>query len=311
MVFVSFAGPDRQLANEFHDALAQRGVHAFIDERGIAPGEDILGAINDAIDQSDYFVLLWSESAASRPWVELEWTAALARDLNQNEQRDPAVLGRQLTNRRTFLFIVRVDDTPLPTIIATRRYLDARGGVARVAETLAATWRGDRDARVPVLPAPGVEASGGRAGTDEPTIELKIHNCDFDVAHVHRTAESTTGADLMAQVRKVLELPSDLRPEGTVNVGLRFRYRLVRHGIPLSEGPLAAKSLTALHLADGNSVDLEVIAEAFGPTGQFGRTLYRYETAARDHESVVLSPALRKTLENKAFGHLRPWRHRP
>ena len=70
-------------------------------------------SINGALERSDFYVLVWSAAARDRYWVTSEISAAMVL-----EQR----------RARPFVFIVRLDDSELPPVLAPRRYLDAFGG---------------------------------------------------------------------------------------------------------------------------------------------------------------------------------------
>ncbi|WP_447002760.1 toll/interleukin-1 receptor domain-containing protein [Saccharothrix isguenensis] len=273
-VFLSFSGNDRDSARLLAKELGARGFEAFVDELSIAPGADLLLAINRGIDESDYFVLLWSRHTLDRKWVAAEWTAALARDLDQ---------------RRCFLFVVRLDDTPLPTLLAPRKYLDAHGDLVPVADALTGVWRRDSDVGTPVLPPPGVSAANG------PTITVYVRNRALEVAHAVQVPVGTTGRSLKNLVRLALALPEqETKFDGAV--GIRFGYELLRGGTPIPDDMAALTDL-----ADGDTVDLEVRVESFGPDGTFAQSRFRTDrTRGRRPEARPRA----------AFDHLIP-RRRP
>jgi hypothetical protein len=136
-VFLSFAGSDRAMAKRLADDLEMYGVEAFYDARGIAFGGNVVLSINRAMAESHYYVLLWSANCVDRPWVDAEWAAAYAREINEG---------------RSFLFIVRLDETPLPPLLAVRRYLDGVHAWPSVARDLAGTWLDDLDTGTGLLP---------------------------------------------------------------------------------------------------------------------------------------------------------------
>jgi len=124
-VFLSFAGSDRAMAKRLADDLEMYGFEAFYDARDIAIGGNLVLSINRAMAESQYYVLLWSGNCVDRPWVDEEWAAAYVREINE---------------ARSFLFIVRLDETPLPPLLAVRRYLDGVHHWPSVARDLADTW---------------------------------------------------------------------------------------------------------------------------------------------------------------------------
>ncbi|MGH3971739.1 MAG: toll/interleukin-1 receptor domain-containing protein [Pseudonocardiaceae bacterium] len=172
-VFLSFAGNDRITAERLRRDLREREIEAFV----FPPAGNIVLDINRALTQSDYFVLLWSRACRDRPWVDAEWSAAFARELQE---------------RRSFLFIVRLDTTPLPSLLAPRQYLDAVGGDwDELVNELAASWHRDMSVGEPVLPAP--QPPGADNGGIQRTIVLYVRNRALSVAHTVAVPEESTG----------------------------------------------------------------------------------------------------------------------
>lgn len=274
-VFLSYAGPDREQADRLRRDLDKHGIGAPLFELG----KDLVQGINRALTQSDYFVLLWSKNADGRPWVEAEWSAAFVR---------------QLQEQRSFLFIVRLDMTPLPALLAPRHYLDAfDDNWTEMVNDLVAAWREDRGVGVPVLPAPGTELAPHGAAQD-PTIELYVRNKELSVAHVIAVPENSTGQQLERQVHKDLALPDDeTRFNGAV--GARFRYQLkhAERQIPADDTPLAE-----LGIKDGSTIDLEVQVEWVGPSGPSPTVTYRGDPSSGS------APVLKQF---SVFAHLIPW----
>lgn len=274
-VFLSFAGPDRPQAKNLGQCLHPHGFDPFVDRWSIAPGENLVFAINDAIAQSDYFVLLWSQHSVDNRWVRAELSAALMRDLSE--------VGR----RRCFLFVVCLDSTPLPVLVSARSYLDAEHGWEAVAEQLVRTWQRDLAVGLPVLPAP--HPAPADAG---PTVECYVRNRDLSVTHVVRTAASTTGWGLQRRVRDRLGL-KDIVTELDGQVGIRLRYQLVRDGQPIAADE-------ALTIREYSLIDLRVTVEPFGPTGPLTASTYM------GGEHPTLNRSMLRALTSSAFGHLRP-----
>ncbi|MGH3972631.1 MAG: toll/interleukin-1 receptor domain-containing protein [Pseudonocardiaceae bacterium] len=277
-VFLSFAGNDRITAERLRQDLRERDIEAFI----FPPGGNIVLDINRALTQSDYFVLLWSHACVDRQWVEAEWSAAFARELQE---------------RRSFLFIIRLDTTPLPPLLAPRQYIDAvDANWDELVNELAAAWSRDLAVGEPVLPAPclAVTRNGEVQG---PNIILYVRNRSLSVAHVIAVPKESTGQDLECLVRSALALP-DIEERFGGTVGMRFSYRLNNAGRQIhSDG----RKLAELHIVDGTTVDLEVQVESFGPTEPSRTITYRHGA------STNLSPATTRSLINSAFDHLIPW----
>ncbi|MGH3699752.1 MAG: toll/interleukin-1 receptor domain-containing protein [Pseudonocardiaceae bacterium] len=291
-VFLSFAGEDRKKAEKLREDLAGCGIDAFVDKQDITLGGNFMLAINNALAQSDYYVLIWSHASVDRPFVEMEWSAALVRDLQE-----------QVRKRWSFLFVVRLDATPLPPLLAPRYCLDAFDNWSGMVSQLAATWHRDRAVGERVLPAPDSSIMhNGEA--PRPTIRLYVRNRALSVAHLIVVPEDSTGQSLDFLVRRVLALPgSETKFNGTV--GMRFGYQLRSAGnlVPADGTPLAV-----LHIVDGATIDLEVQVESFGPgwSSTTGTFLGGQSQLARERGQTILAPTVARALIRSAFGHLTP-----
>jgi TIR domain len=275
-VFLSFAGNDRVKAERLRQDLGERDIETF----AFPPGGNFVLDINRAVTQSDYFVLLWSQVWVDHPWADAEWSAALAR---------------QLQEQRSFLFIVRLDTTPLPPLLAPRQYLDAFNNWDELVNELSAIWIRDREVGDPVFPAPFLAATGN-GEVQRPSIVLYVRNRALSVAHVIVVPTESTGQDLESLVRNALALP-DVEEKFGGAVGMRFHYQLKNDDqtIPLD------KTLVELNITDGATIELEVQVESFGPTGSSPIITYR-QGASTDP-----SPAATRSLIDSAFLHLTPW----
>jgi len=248
-VFLSFAGNDRPMAERLAADLWQYRVETFIDARDVAPGGDLVLSINRAMTESDHYVLLWSRNCVDRPWVEAEWAAAYARQLNE---------------RRSFLFIVRLDETRLPLLLSVRRYLDGLHDWPAVARDLATYWRCDLAAGMPVFPPPW-----STRPAEPSAIAVLVRNRALGMTHVVGVAPESTGDDLLPTIRTTLALPeSQSQLAGALEV--RFGYRLMYNGDPIPDKPIAVQGIV-----DGVVLDLEVHVQANGPDGPFGEKVYR------------------------------------
>lgn len=276
-VFLSFAGNDRSMAERLRQDLKERDIEAFV----FPPGGNLVLDINRALTQSDYFVLLWSRASRDRPWVDAEWSAAFARELQE---------------RRSFLFIVRLDMTPLPPLLAPRQYVDAFGNNwGELVSDLAAIWHRDRAVGEPVLPAP--HSAPKNNGEDKrPNVVLYIRNRALSVAHVIAVPAESKGQELESLVRAALALP-EIAEKFDGAVGMRFHYQLKNDGKSIASD----KTLVELHITDGATIELEVEVESFGPAGSHPVTTYRQGA------STGLAPATTRALINSALGHLIPW----
>lgn len=110
--FLSHEGVDKPLAKRLAAQLTLMGSNVFLDEWNIGVGESIPGAINLALEQFDVFILLWSAAAESSSWVREEFHAGLTRAIEEGVR----------------LACLRIDDTPVPSIVSHRRWIDMREG---------------------------------------------------------------------------------------------------------------------------------------------------------------------------------------
>lgn len=273
-VFLSFAGMDRPAAKTLDQHLRSRGVDTFLDEHDILSADNIVGTISAAIGESDWFVLLWSRHTVANQFVEWEWTAALMRCLAE---------------RRSFLHVVKLDETDLPTLLTPRSFVKFAGNWTDVVDRFFDVWRRDQAVGLPVLPAP-------RPMPVKQGIEVYVRNRDLAVAHVVPVSPESMGRGLMDVVRESLALPPAVTAfDG--QVGARFTYRIEYEGEPLPDNrPLPAPQDVSARLV----VDLLVRVEWFGPEWTGGRDDYRH------HDDATVNTSTKRRLIDRAFGHLRP-----
>jgi len=278
-VFISYATADRTEVLKFHQDLLERGIDPFLDIMDILPGDDVVMSINGALERSDFYVLVWSAAARDRYWVNSEISAAMVL-----EQR----------RARPFVFIVRLDDSELPPVLAPRRYLDAFGGRrAAAADQLAAVWTRDRAVGTKVLPAPAPVAEP--ASADAALLHLYARNQSLNVSHEVRIHAGATAQELVGELAEQLALPTEAS-EYDGAVGVRFSYRYQLGGEALAAAP---DSDTPLALAEGDVVDIEVVVEPFGPDGALADPVSFLP--GRDY---AIPPEMIRELCQKAIEHL-------
>ena len=97
-IFISYSFRDAAAARRVAASLTAVGLSPWLVSREVAPGESFVKAINAALGEAQYVVLLVSHYSMASPWVEREWMAALAK-------------------KGTVLVPVRLDDAPLPPLL--------------------------------------------------------------------------------------------------------------------------------------------------------------------------------------------------
>lgn len=95
--------------------LEGHGVEAWLDELRIRVGDSIVAKMNEGISGASHVALLVSKESATRPWVAREFSAALMRQLQEASVR---------------VLPIRLDDSPVPAILADIRYADWRSDEA-------------------------------------------------------------------------------------------------------------------------------------------------------------------------------------
>jgi tetratricopeptide (TPR) repeat protein len=106
-VFLSYRSVNRTWVINLYDVLRDRGHKVFLDQCVIAGGDPLIQTLEDALDQSQAGVLVWSSASADSQWVRREYETM--------ERRAD----------RGFRFVpVRLDDKKLPTFAERRVFLD-------------------------------------------------------------------------------------------------------------------------------------------------------------------------------------------
>ncbi len=104
-VFLSYAHEDKVAAGRLHDALKQRGLEVWWDERALLGGANITHAIRDGVRDADHFVLCCSENLARRERTGVRPEIALA--IKKHAERMGA---------KGFIIPVRLDTSAVPDI---------------------------------------------------------------------------------------------------------------------------------------------------------------------------------------------------
>jgi hypothetical protein len=82
-VFLSHSEQDEQLIARIHDALSKLGLEVYVEEYESAYGEDIVNCVSDAIERSNYFLVVLTEKSIKSQWVnqEIGYAYALEKDI--------------------------------------------------------------------------------------------------------------------------------------------------------------------------------------------------------------------------------------
>src|SRR3974390_3150925 len=110
-VFLSHSSKDKPFVRELASSLESGGeIRVWLDERGIAPGQNIVSRIGEGL-AADFILLILSPDSVDSSWVKEEWTDAFWEQTN---------------NRKTKLLGVLHRDCVIPALIRNKKYFDLR-----------------------------------------------------------------------------------------------------------------------------------------------------------------------------------------
>lgn len=115
-LFICHASEDKPVAHSLAQFLHRRGAQVWFDQWEIRVGDSIVQKINDALSSISHLAVLLSRNSINKPWVTKEFSSTLMR---------------QLADNSVTILPVRLDDSPVPAILADVRYADCRAGVER------------------------------------------------------------------------------------------------------------------------------------------------------------------------------------
>ena len=116
-VFLSHSTKDKEFVQRLADALKVAGFEPWLCEVDIDHGDSFVAKIEEGLTESDVALLVWSPDAAKSDWTKGEWTAGLVR---------------QVAEQKIRLSIVLLRDHPLPHLLRTKHFIDARSDQAWV-----------------------------------------------------------------------------------------------------------------------------------------------------------------------------------
>jgi hypothetical protein len=205
-VFISYSRSDAQVADRIAGALEQAGVNVWIDHRRVDPGASFVEAINAALDDASYVLLLLSPAALASPWVTREWASSLAA-------------------RNTTIVPVRIAAVDPPRLLLDKLYVDLvddfDAGLQRLIQFFV------REAEPPVRPVKG-KPVGLLAGASRYEIRRVAFGCLDEVTFrsylfdLEIDPGSVRGESLQ---EKILELLHRVHAEGMIKELLRSMER--------------------------------------------------------------------------------------
>lgn len=111
LLFLSHRSVDKELVRKTAIEIKRKGVGIWFDEEQLVPSHSLIEEINNALGKMTHFVIFWSSNCVNAPWVERELRSGIT----------------QLIENKVPLIIVRLDTTPVPTIISDIYRIEAAG----------------------------------------------------------------------------------------------------------------------------------------------------------------------------------------
>ena len=110
-VFLSHSTKDKEFVQRLAATLENAAFEPWLCEVDIEKNENFVAKIEEGLVQCDVSLVVWSPASATSVWTREEWTSILAR---------------QVAEQRIRLGIVLLREFPLPELLRTRNYIDAR-----------------------------------------------------------------------------------------------------------------------------------------------------------------------------------------
>jgi tetratricopeptide (TPR) repeat protein len=110
-LFLSHSTKDKDFIEKLAAALRATGIDPWWCEVDIEHGDDFVAKIDEGLKESDLVVLVLSPDAAKSAWTRKEWTAALAREVEESRIR---------------LGVMLLRDCDVPELLRTKHRFDGR-----------------------------------------------------------------------------------------------------------------------------------------------------------------------------------------
>ena len=109
VAFLSHSSADKTFIRQLAADLTANGISVWLDEQRIRVGDSIPEKIAQGLAESDYFLIGMSQKSSESAWVQKELNNALMSEVQR---------------RKVHIMPLKLDDTPMPPIIADKRYAD-------------------------------------------------------------------------------------------------------------------------------------------------------------------------------------------
>lgn len=109
VAFLSHSSADKAFIRQLAADLTANGISVWLDEQRIRVGDSIPEKIAQGLAESDYFLIGMSQKSSESAWVQKELNSALMSEVQR---------------RNVHILPLKLDDTPMPPIIADKKYAD-------------------------------------------------------------------------------------------------------------------------------------------------------------------------------------------
>jgi len=108
-LFISHSSEDKWLAFQLYSDLAERGHDPWLYEWNIKGGMNIPKEISQALDASDYLIVILSNNSVKSNWVQAEWLSMFWDEINDNSTKVIPLL---------------IEKCKLPRFLSNKQYVD-------------------------------------------------------------------------------------------------------------------------------------------------------------------------------------------
>ena len=123
-LFLSHRSTDKTIVDEVALGIKRGGVGIWYDKDKLIPSDSLTEAVGSGIADMTHFVLFWSNACKDSAWVNRELNSAISR----------------VIEHKTPMIIVRLDETPVPQLVADLYRIEANGlSTSQIAEILVTT----------------------------------------------------------------------------------------------------------------------------------------------------------------------------
>lgn len=110
-LFISHRSVNKDIVRKVVSRIKEKGIGVWFDEEELIPSNSLVAEISRGLESMTHFVLFWSCDCVNAPWVARELQSAIAK----------------LIENRLPLIIVRLDDDPVPAILADIYRIEGSG----------------------------------------------------------------------------------------------------------------------------------------------------------------------------------------